>query len=152
MTFHISLARAGFVTALVAVAFGAVAEGHRHHVSGYVGGTTVRDLDHTGATLGIDYEYVLTPRTGVGVVAEYAAGGVDATSIFAVTDVHVTRALVVQVGPGVEFIDGDALAVGRVGAYVEFEFGEFTLAPSLFYDVSEREDSLVYGLIAGRRF
>jgi hypothetical protein len=56
------------------------------------------------------------------------------------------------VGPGVEFIDGDALAVGRVGAYVEFEFGEFTLAPSLFYDVSEREDSLVYGLIAGRRF
>ncbi len=127
-------------------------DGHRHHVSLLIGGTTVPEADHTGVTYGIDYEYVLTHRFGVGVIVERAEGEIDATSVFAVTDIHLTPAFVLQLGPGVEFEGGEEIAVGRFGAYYEFDIGPITVAPTVSYDLSEKNDAVIYGILLGRKF
>ena len=125
---------------------------HRHHLSFLIGGTSVLQASHTGFTYGIDYEYVLTSRLGVGLIVERAEGDVDATSLFAVADIHVTDALVVQVGPGIEFEGGEEIAVGRFGAYYEFDAGPITISPTVSYDVSEKDDAIIFGILIGRKF
>lgn len=124
----------------------------KNHFSVIIGGTSVPRDDETVFTLGVDFERELTRRIGVGFVVEHAFGELDATSLFAVTDIHLGRGFVLQAGPGVEFLDDEAFAVGRLGLFYEFEVGEILLAPSLSYDISEIEDSIVFGLSAGIKF
>ncbi|MEL6258644.1 MAG: hypothetical protein AAFQ67_06290 [Pseudomonadota bacterium] len=123
-----------------------------HHASLLVAGTTIPSEDETAFTIGGDYEYRLNTLLGVGAVAEHAFGEIDATTLLAVADIHVWRGLAVQVGPGVEIIDGDIHAAGRIGALYELEIGEgVTLAPQLHYDISE-ENGVVFGVAFGRAF
>lgn len=126
---------------------------HRHHLSMFLGATTVSDDNHTGLTYGIDYEYVLSPRIGVGAIIERAEGEIDATSVIAILDIHVSERFVMQVGAGIEFEDDKQIAIGRVGAYYEFDLGDnIMLAPSLGYDISEEADAFVFGIMIGRKF
>ena len=125
---------------------------HRNHLSILTGGTHIPDVDATAWTLGLDYEYRVNHPLGLGMVVEHAFGELNATTLLAVADIHLHRGLVLQVGPGVEFIDGHSALVGRVGALYEFEFpNHFTISPQLHYDVS-RENSIVFGLAAGMSF
>lgn len=136
--------------------FAALAEDHsagkRHHVSVILGNTQLVEEGHDGFTFGMDYEYLLNDRLGIGFVAEHAFDDLDVTAAFAVADVHITHSWVVQLGPGVEIEHGEAYYVGRLGTYYEFEVSEFTVAPQVAYDLSEIEDSVVYGLLIGRMF
>ncbi len=125
---------------------------HRHHVSLLAAGTSIPHESERAATFGLDYEYQVGDRVGVGFVAEHAFGEIDATTVFAVADLHVTRGLVLQVGPGVEFVHDEMIAVGRLGGYYEFELGAFSLAPTVSYDISEEEGAVVYGVLFGRKF
>lgn len=123
-----------------------------HHVSILLAGTRVRAEDHTGFTIGGDYEYRVNRRLGVGGVVEHAFGEVDATTVLAVADIHLWRGLAAQIGPGVEFLDDRAEAVGRIGALYEIDLGDrFTISPQLHYDITA-EDSIVFGMAFGRSF
>ena len=128
----------------------------RNHISIITGVTHVPNEDETALTIGIDYERELTDNIGVGFVVEHALGELDATSIFAVMDIHIGKGFVIQAGPGLEFIDDETLNVGRVGLFYEIDlessFGDLIVAPSFSYDISEEEDSLVFGLAFGTKF
>ena len=129
----------------------------RHHLSILTAGTNVPSEDYTAFTLGIDYEYRLNRRLGVGFVAEHAFGNIDATSLLAVADIHLWRGLTLQVGPGVEFVDegeeNETFALARIGTLYEFEIGEsYTLSPQFHYDISSGADAIVFGVAFGRAF
>ena len=123
-----------------------------HHFSVFTGGTTIIDEDLTDLTIGGDYEYRVNRLVGVGMVLEHAFGEIDATTILGVTDLHIWKGFVIQLGAGVEFINQKEFLVGRIGALYEFELENgFTFAPQVHYDISH-EDSLVFGASFGVSF
>jgi hypothetical protein len=131
----------------------AAEEARPHHLSVVLAGTRVPEAEETGFTLGLDYEYRLSKRIGLGFVVERAFAEIDSTTLLAVADIHLVRGLAVQAGPGVEFVDDESLFVFRLGMLYEFELGEaFTLSPQLHYDVSAGEDAIVFAVAIGRAF
>lgn len=108
--------------------------------------------DDTAATFALDYEYRLSQFVGLGAVVEQTTGSFDATTLLAVADIHLYKGFVLQVGPGVEFIENQTNAVGRIGGLYEFEFGRFTVSPQAHYDVTDAEDSTVFGIAFGMNF
>ena len=130
-----------------------VHETHPHHLSLLSAGTYVDGEDETAITFGIDYEYRVSELIGLGVVAERALGELDATTVLAVADIHLWKGLAIQVGPGVEFAEGEEFLIGRLGALYEFEIGnKFTVSPQAHYDASEGKDAIVFGIAVGRAF
>lgn len=123
-----------------------------NHLSLILGGTHLFGEEYTAFTVGLDYERELREHLGVGVVVEHAVEEIDATSVYGVVDIHLAHGFVIQTGPGVEWIDDHTLAVGRFGVFYEAEAGGLIIAPSVSYDVSEAEDSLVFGLAIGTKF
>ncbi len=127
-------------------------EDERHHISVFAGGTDIAGESETAVTLGIDYEYRINRLLGLGFIAERAFGDIDSTTLFVVTDIHLWRGLVTQLGAGAEISHGETYFAARIGALYEFEVSDgFTFAPQLHYDFSE-EDSLVFGISIGRAF
>lgn len=123
-----------------------------HHLSVLTGGTALVDEDHSAFTVGIDYEYRVNDFLGLGFVVEQAFGDIDSTTLLAVADLHLWHGLIAQVGPGVEFVDGNSHAALRLGMLYEFEFDSgFTLSPQLHYDFSH-EDAVVFGIALGKAF
>lgn len=121
------------------------------HLSLFLGGT--EEDQETGGTVGLDYEQRVTDLIGVGAVAEYAGGEVDAWTFLGVADIHVWEGLAIQTGPGLEHIDGTDWFVYRIGALYEFELGEgVTLSPQVHVDLTAREDAFVAGVAIGRAF
>jgi len=127
-------------------------EEERHHISVFTGATDIINHAESAFTLGIDYEFRINRLVGLGFIAERAFGDIDATTLFAVTDIHLWRGLVTQLGAGFESSHGETYFAARIGALYEIEIsGGFTFAPQFHYDFSE-EDSLVFGLSIGRAF
>lgn len=127
----------------------------RHHVSMFLGGTTLLvpdESDETAFTLGIDYEYRVSPLIGLGFVAERAFGDIEANTLIAAVDIHIYEGWVVQTGLGFERIDSETNRLVRLGVLYEFEFGEYTISPQVHYDATNREDSVVFGFAFGRNF
>ncbi len=125
----------------------------RQHLSLLLAQSDVLDEHEDGFTLGIDYEYALTPRLGAGFVLERAHGDLEATSLFAVLDIHLTEQLVAQIGPGYEWKDDkENTGVFRLGTYYEIELGDITFAPTISYDMGEDENTFVYGVLLGKKF
>lgn len=126
---------------------------HPHHLSVLLGGTHVLNEDHTGETIGLDYEYRVSRLIGLGFVAEYAFNDVNATTLLAVADIHSDTGFIAQVGPGVEFTDHGNLFVFRIGGMYEFEFDRVTFSPQFHIDIADSaDDSLVFGLAFGSHF
>ncbi|MFK7914403.1 MAG: hypothetical protein AB8B93_10855 [Pseudomonadales bacterium] len=128
---------------------------HRHHLSVLTGSTRFlmsEGSDEDAFTVGIDYEYRINQRYGAGFVAEYAVDPLDATSLLGALDVHLVQGLVLQLGLGVEFVEGTSNELARMGFLYEFEFDAFTLSPQLHYDATSEEDSIVFGLAVGVNF
>ncbi len=121
-----------------------------HHLSVFVGGSHVEDL--TEFTIGLDYEYRINYFLGVGSVIEYATENINATSLLFVADLHIWRGFAIQAGPGVEFRNGESAAVGRIGGLYEFEFSDYTLSPQVHVDITDQENTLVFGLAFGVSF
>ena len=131
---------------------GGEAEGP-HHLSLVIAATDIREEDETAFTLGIDYEYRVSELLGLGFVAEHAFGEVDSTTLIAAADVHLWQGFAIQLGPGVEFAEGEAFLMGRIGTIYEVELGSgFTIAPQFHYDFSDGEDAVVFGAAFGRAF
>lgn len=124
----------------------------RNHLSVTYGFTSIPETDETAFTQGIDFEHEVTERLGLGVVLEHAFGDIESTSLLAVADIHLGRGFVLQVGPGVEWINEETLALARVGMFYEIELGALTIAPGINYDVNEEEGAIVGGIAIGTRF
>ena len=123
-----------------------------HHLSLLVA-TTNTDEHGDAFTLGVDYEYRVNDFLGIGLVAEYAFGDIEAFTYLAVADLHITNNFIAQVGPGVEFFDGEEIPVARVGLLYEFELSGLTLSPQLHYDYHhDHDDAIVAGLAIGIAF
>lgn len=136
-----------------AVWYGNALAEHDHHLSLLVGATELVDEGTSGFTYGVDYEYALSQDLGIGFVAERAAGDVETTSLFAVADIHLSEAFVIQTGPGFEWGEADDVVAYRLGGYYEWDLDEVTLAATLSYDLAHGEDdSVVFGVLLGWRF
>ena len=122
-----------------------------HHLSVLLGSTL--EEGETGPTYGIDYEYRVCEFVGLGAVAEEAEDDVDATTVLAVADLHVTPQFIFQTGPGWEDRKGEDFFVYRVGVLYEWVFDNgYTLSPQLHYDMTDEEDAVVIGFAIGKNF
>ncbi|MEO1045787.1 MAG: hypothetical protein AAFX04_10140 [Pseudomonadota bacterium] len=124
----------------------------RHHLSLILGATTLVEDGETAITYGVDYEYELSERLGIGFVAERAEGAVDATTLLAVMDIHLQPGFVLQIGPGVEWAEGETFFIARTGLLYEIDIGDWVIAPTVSYDFSEGPDAVIYGVTVGVRF
>lgn len=119
-----------------------------HHLSVLLARTS--EDEEAAGSVGIDYELRVSDVVGLGVVAEYAFEDLDATTLLAVTDLHVTPSFIFQTGPGVEFIEDEERFVYRFGVLYEFELGEGrTISPQIHRDFTSGEDALVVGVALG---
>ncbi len=123
---------------------------HPHHISVLFSGTF--EQDESAPSVGLDYEYRVSEFLGLGGVAERAFGQIDATTLLAVADLHLTRQFIIQTGPGVEFLEGESAAAYRLGVLYEFEGRGYTVSPQLHYDWVSGEDSVVAGIAIGYGF
>jgi len=122
-----------------------------HVASLFVGGSSERG--EGGFTVGAEYAYRFRPKWSVGAFGEYTAGSLDAVALGAAVFFFPIEPLALMAGPGVEFEDGAAEALLRVGAAYEFEVGEIILAPGVYVDiVNGGRKVIIAGLNIGKRF
>jgi len=123
-----------------------------YHLSIIIADTYVGE-ENDNPTIGIDFEYRVNQVLGIGAVLERAWGGLDATTVLAVADIHIRDGWVVQVGPGFEHRRGEEIFVARAGILYEFEWANFTLSPQLHWDYHNgEENALVAGVALGFSF
>lgn len=127
-----------------------------HHLSVILGGTHIEG-EGTAETIGLDYEYRISDRVGLGAVVEHAAGEIDATTSLAVVDVHpFNNQLIVQLGVGVEARSGDEeddVFVARTGVLYEFGHGRYSWSPQLHWDYHDgHPNAVVVGVAFGVAF
>ncbi len=119
-------------------------------IGAFVGGSS--DMEGgNGLVLGLDYGHRLTDRFGVGVFAERAAGQ---NRSFATGEQAFWASpldIVLFTGVGAEVRDSEWEAILRFGVEYEILYpGGWVLAPSVFIDIGETEDLLIYGLTIGK--
>jgi len=123
-----------------------------HHFSVLLADTHI-DGEGNNATLGLDYEFRVSPLLGLGSVLEHATGDLDATTLLAVADVHLYEGFIMQIGPGYEHRGGENVFVARAGVLYEFEYAHFTLSPQLHWDYHNGEtNAFVAGIALGFSF
>ncbi|MFT5049412.1 MAG: hypothetical protein ACI8QZ_000805 [Chlamydiales bacterium] len=118
----------------------------------FVGGSSdIGDAD--GFTIGLDYEYRLSHRWGIGGFAESVSGLNRSLSLGLQAYWHAVGELILVAGPGVERRGDEWEPIARVGGFYEFPIGDgWILSPGVFYDITPNEDLLIYGLNLGFGF
>jgi hypothetical protein len=151
-------ARACLLAGLVLGTAGAHAaeESHpRGHEAGLFLGVTDVD-DRLRPTLGVEYEFRIGPRFGVGAVADWAFGGEGREFVLAPAGyLHVGPALRLQLAPGIQRdkTEREIEGVLRLGIAYAIEAGErWSVAPAVAMDLVSGETIAVYGITAGYRF
>jgi hypothetical protein len=144
-------------------------EFHRHHFAVFLGVTDgevekeaevaaeseggATTEDQRAFTLGLEYEYRLSRRWGIGALIDYA--GKDFRSWVAGIPVilHPAGEWKLFAAPGLEDkADDDAEFLVRVWVLYDFEFGAFKIAPVLQVDFVGDEEVLIYGVNIGGGF
>ncbi len=119
---------------------------HQHAASLFLGGA-LRRGDGGAATIGVDYEYILSERWGVGGFADLAIGSRTAVVLGGAGYWHPWKELVIVMGPGVEFEHGESNPLVRLGGIYELEVGKKSIAPAVFVDIiRDKKPDLVLGL------
>ena len=107
--------------------------------------------DRDGETLGVDYEYRLAPKWGVGGFAEGVSGLDRSFSVGAQLYWHPVGELVLVGGPGLERREGQWEPIARFGTFYEFPIGDgWVISPALFYDITTEEGLFIYGFNFGK--
>jgi hypothetical protein len=125
-----------------------------HELGLFLGATDVDD--RLRPTLGVDYEFRIGPRWGVGAIADWAFGGEGREFVLAASGyLHLGTAVRLQLAPGIQRdkemreIEG----VLRLGIAYGFEVGErWSVMPTMALDLVSGETIGVYGVTAGYRF
>jgi hypothetical protein len=132
---------------------------HRHHAALFLGGTHadveieteggIREESEDAFTVGVDYEYRVSPPFGVGGLVEYAAGDLETTILAGALFIHPVGGLKFVLAPGVEHEGDENEFLFRAGVYYDFFFGNFSIAPTISVDFVDGEEDLVYGISLG---
>lgn len=129
------------------------AEEGRNHVALFLGAAS--NEEETAAALGFDYFYRASRVVSVGGFVEFTGGESREGLLGALLVFHVARRVNVYGAPCVEYDrkDGSSGFAFRIGAEYTFPLGKgFEIAPSLNYDMSDQENTWVYGLVLGKNF
>lgn len=107
--------------------------------------------DSDGETFGLDYEYRLSPKWGVGGFAEVVSGLDRSFSFGAQLYWHPVGELVLVAGPGFEQRENRWEPIARFGSFYEFPIGDgWVISPAVFYDVTTEEGLFIYGFNFGK--
>lgn len=102
-----------------------------------------------GPAVGLEYEYLLREKWGLGAFGEWVAGDIETAVIGVTANYHPIEELAIVFGPGVELNEEEELWIGRLGAAYEFEVGKFFIAPAAYVDWIEGGD---FAVLAGLNF
>jgi hypothetical protein len=115
-------------------------QGHRHHVAVFVGATHADGTDEP--TVGAHYEYLVTPKIGVGALVDHTGGDLDSTIVAAALGFHPHAGWTLIAAAGNENTNHGDEFIARAGIGYEFELnGSWSLTPQLNFDfVKDRGD------------
>lgn len=116
-----------------------------HHTLGVFIGDTTEDR-REGGTLGLEYEYRLAQRYGVGLTVEHVFGDFD-TNVFVIPVAWHQNAWKLYAGPGLERSDEGSELLLRLGVEYGFEVGELEVSPQLDVDFVDGEQLFVFGVV-----
>jgi hypothetical protein len=125
----------------------------RNELSLFLGGTHTSDDD--GFSVGLDYEYHVNRRFGIGGLLEYTGPDFREWIVGLPICWHPWRELKLFVAPGVDFDrpDDKTYFLVRIGSEYGFGIGRgFEIAPALNIDFTSEETSLVYGVSIAKKF
>jgi hypothetical protein len=129
------------------------AEEGRNELALFLGGA--RSGDENGFSVGLDYERRLNRRFGIGGVAESTGGDFRDGIVGIPLCWHPWKELKLLAAPGVEFAPSersDEFLV-RFGGEYGFDIGKgFEIAPSLYFDFTREERTVVLGASFAKRF
>ena len=127
----------------------------RHHPAVFLGATTGEH--ETNPSLGLEYEYRLSERWGIGLIFEFTFEHEEREFLTGIPVKYhmgpfaLLGTVIVERSRERETDEGDSdrtVSPGvRVGAEYGFEVGELELAPNLNLDFTEDTTKLVWGLI-----
>ena len=116
-------------------------------------GAVVDVNNRGGTTVGIDYEYRLSHKWGVGGFAESVTRVDRSFAAGALLYWHAVGKLVLVGGLGQEHHGGHWEGILRVGGFYEFPMESgWVISPAVFYDFSEATDLLILGVNFGYIF
>lgn len=90
-----------------------------------------------GPAVGGSYEYRVDRRLGVGAFGDIAFAEEASTVLGGGVFVHPGDRWTLLAGPGVEFVDGDADVIARVGGWYAIPIGSYAVAPTAWVDVGD---------------
>lgn len=123
-----------------------------HHTAGLFVGDTTETRRSQGLTLGLEYEYRMTERFGVGVIAEHVGGDFDTNIAVLPVAIH-QGPWKVYAGPGMERSDEEgSVFLLRVGLEYGFHVGDYEISPQLDVDFIDDEHLLIFGVVIARPF
>jgi hypothetical protein len=125
-------------------------EFHPNLLALFVGGAYEGSREN-GFALGIEYERRLNRFFGIGVVAEYTFGDLDAW-VYAVPCAYHSGRWKFYVAPGVENGEHGSESLVRIGGEYAFEVGAWEISPQLDVDFVDGEEVYVLGVTFGKGF
>jgi len=125
-------------------------EARPHALHALIGATAERRDD--GVALGVLYEYRKSGPMGLGAFGDVTLADHSSTVLGGAGYYHPVEHFTVMAGPGVEFYRGDTHVLVRAGAFYDFDFEPFSLAPMVFLDFGLGDPALLIGLGFGFGF
>jgi len=116
----------------------------------FLGGAT-SSSEESGFVTGLEYGYRLTESVGIGAFAENVSGSARSFSAGAQAFWVLPQKFVLFAGLGAEEREDEWGTLWRTG--IEYEWcmpSGWVIAPSLFYDIGEEDNLLVFGVTFGR--
>ena len=136
-------------------------EFHRHHMALILGNTQSEESSN-GPSIGVDYEYRLNQRFGIGGLVEYAGGDFEHLLLVVPLFIHPYKGWLLNVSLGTEVHKehGDNEEdkrtrdwLVRTGVAYQFHVGSrYTIGPEFNVDVSDHETTISYGIAFGVGF
>ncbi len=125
----------------------------RNMIALFLGGTHEFESKEDGPSVGLDYEYRLDARFGVGATLEYIGGDIDKSLIIAGGFLHPIGELRFGLLGGLELSRGEGEGLVRFVVDYDIAIGGLSIIPTLAVDFStEGEQSLLYVLAFGYGF
>ena len=84
-----------------------------------------------------NYEHRISQHLGAGAFGDIAFADQTSTTLGGGVFVHPWERWTLLAGPGVEFSDGDADVIARVGGWYSFPLDKYALAPTAWVDLGD---------------
>jgi hypothetical protein len=124
------------VTGCAASAAGSGARSYEPHTMNAVVGASL-NRHGEGVAIGANYEYRKEDKLGFGGFADIAFADDTSTVLGGAVFWHPADRWSVFGGPGVNFADGDADVIARLGGFYTFPLDKFTVAPTGWIDLGD---------------